>query len=221
LDQLPIECYPIGSLLLVCMLVLLISRGRPVTALDVPPNIAHIAGQSAGTFGWLPSMVVPSAPFARGVEQPVQSRSGFAGPLTTTIGLAIVAVGATAVLRAQLAAQPALIRPGVVIAAVGQFVLLLGIVALTIRNRRLKLARQSAAFSDAHVDPLVARSLVAGTIPNMTVGPNFGWPTSIHAAGGHGNQSGQIAQLKAQLACLSQQLDHLGVGETPGAAKSA
>ncbi len=221
LDQLPIECYPIGGILLVCMLALLISRGRPSTATGAQPTLVNVAGHSAGSFSWQPSLVVPQAACARRVEPPLQTRGGFAGAITATIGLAIVAVGATAVLRAQVAGQTDLIRPGVTIAAAGQFVLLFGIVALTLRSRRLRIARQSAAFGVAHAAPVVAHPFVAGTVPYMTLGSTFGWPTAAPAPSSPSHQSGQIAQLKAQLACLSQQLDHLGVGETPGPAKSA
>jgi hypothetical protein len=100
-------------------------------------------------------------------------------------------------------------RPGVMIAAAGQFVLLLGIVALTLQSRRSASGQTGVGSGLAHGSAVAAQPVVAGTVPYLPLGASHPWSTATSAGAGHGHQSGQIAQLKAQLACLAQQLDHL------------
>lgn len=218
LNNLPVECYPTGGLLLGSVLVILFSRGRQR---DIAPTHAPVVGHVRGPLGWPVSMILPSASAANGAAQPGQPRGGLFGALTTTIGLAIIAVGGMAVLRAYAAQHTALMRPGVMIAAIGQFILLLGIVALTVQSRRQANARTGSALGLVHAEAIAMLPAVAGTVPCMPLGTPYAWQAGTPSIGGQGNQSGQIAQLKAQLACLSQQLDHLGTAENGATSKAA
>lgn len=213
LSALPLECYPVVGLLLGAMLVLLLARGRGTSPQAAAPHVAHVATHLPGAVGWPVSMVLPSAAHTGGTDQTTQARGGLFGSLATTVGLAIIAVGAMAVLRSLTAQQPSLMRPGVMIAAAGQFVLLLGIVALAVHGRRSAIVRKVAGFGRS--DAVAAQPVVAGTLPYLPIGAGYALPPSPS------NHSGQIAQLKAQLACLSQQLDHLGDSETDRPTKAA
>jgi hypothetical protein len=219
LNSLPAECYPIVGLLAGSMLVFLLSRGRRAAPQTAAAQISQIATHVPGAFGLPVSMILPAMAQGSAGEQNARTRGSVFGSLAATVGLAIIAVGGMAVLRAATGQQPTLMRPGVVIAAVGQFVLLLGIVAMAARNRRAANAPDGGGLHYARA--VAAQPVVASPLPYLPVNAGYAWPTPPHAAAGQGSQSGQIAQLKAQLACLSQQLDHLGDAENSGASKVA
>jgi hypothetical protein len=93
-------------------------------------------------------------------------------------------------------------RPGVLIAAGGQLVLLVGLVALAIQSSRAEKSRRAAG--DQSLQTVLSPIGYAVAVQHAPVGSAVWQPASAHSG-----QSGQIAQLKAQLACLSQQLDQL------------
>ncbi len=79
------------------------------------------------------------------------------GPFTTVIGLAIVAVGAVALARAQLAHEVSLLRPGIMAAASGQVVFLLGIVALALQSMRKPTLQSTFAHDPGQMADLKAQ----------------------------------------------------------------
>jgi F0F1-type ATP synthase membrane subunit c/vacuolar-type H+-ATPase subunit K len=161
--RLPVESYPIAFLLVLAVVMLL----------------------------------KPAKSGARHTEAPVseKSRASLAtagtsvlGAFFATVGLAIVAVGATAIARAHFLHQPSFFRPGVTIAAIGQGVLLFGLIIVALRNGRSSMVNSYAGGGDAGV--------VQRAVPVLAA-----------------SNAEQIRQLKAQLACLSQQLDDLTAPE--------
>jgi hypothetical protein len=219
LNSLPTECYPIVGLLAGATFVLLFSRSRraapPVAVSNAPP----IAAQLPGAFGLPVSMILPAMPPSNPGDEHAQARGSVFASLAVTVGLAIIAVGGVAVFRAVAEQQSTLMRPGVAIAAVGQFILLLGIVAMAVRSRRSVASRDGGGL--LHARSAAAQPVVASALPYLSLGAGYAWPTPSPRGAGQSGQSGQIAQLKAQLACLSQQLDHLGGTATDAAGNTA
>jgi len=177
----------IGIVVLSLLVVLLGMRRRP-------------------TIHAMPPVTVMETPRPR--EIVTHGATGMLGAMTTVIGLAIVAVGAMAVVRGHWGDHPLLYRPGLMVAAVGQVILLGGIVMLAGQGSRATTVRTTweADIIESQLDRL--RGAVAATAGGAAYSPASAWPAQPSATG-HPNVSGQIAQLKAQLACLAQQLDHL------------
>ena len=126
------------------------------------------------------------------------------GAFVTAIGLAIIAVGVTAVVRAQMTRHMPLMRPAVVIAASGQFVLLLGLIALAVQGGRAAKNRQGAPAGSLQTALGPMRYALA-----VQHGPDAAAAGWSPGAGPRADQAGQIAQLKTQLVCLAEQLDQL------------
>jgi len=221
LGKLPVECYPLGLLLLGSLGVMLFSRGRRQAVAGHSIAAEHLHGAGPGVVGWMMPMTgrlqVPGASAAAGHH----AGSSLFGALMATVGLAITAVGASAVLRAYVVQQPEMLRPGVTIAAAGQFVLLLGIVALAVRSAQNGRSRQGGEIEQLQSEVSRMSHALAAAAPWQPFGSAFPVPVFVPATTSGGGNAGQIAQLKAQLACLSQQLDHLGMANGGGHAKAA
>jgi hypothetical protein len=139
---------------------------------------------------------------------------GTAGTITATIGLAVLAVGIAALVRSHWFGQFALRRPGMVIAAVGQGILLLGLSAQAVYKARHAIRSGSNGISRLPPPANPYAGVWPGVVPVLPLHAGYSWPVTVPVAGSSGSHPGQIAQLKAQLACLSQQLDQLGTAGT-------
>ncbi len=213
IGSLPVECYPMGVLFLISVLVLVFSRGQRTDPQDFLAGLNRILSGVANHGGWqaTPAMTGPLATSQNHFEAHEGSRSF--GAITTTIGLSIVAVGGTTAVRAQLAHDSVLLRHGIMIAAAGQFVLLLGIVAMAARRARTERVSKSGDLNSVHSELVQLRQAMAMGLPQAQFPAAYTWQASIPISVSKPNQSGQIAQLKTQLASLSQQLDQLVPGE--------
>ena len=194
---LPIEYYLPVLVLLLGVGFMAHSRGRRST----PQGDGSVPAATSHPVQWpaMGSRIDPDRYREPAGAQP--AHESMFGAFTTVVGLAVVAVGITAVLRAQLGRQSDLFRPGMVVAAAGQFVLLVGIMALAAQSLRRSRTRRAGSLEA--LTPELAHVMA----PAMATSSSF--PASWPAAAPSSNGSGQIAQLKAQLDCLSQQLDHL------------
>jgi hypothetical protein len=154
----------------------------------------------------------PSINPTRRQEDAPGAASGMAGAMITAVGLAIVAVGVLAVVRGHWGGHPVLYRPGIVVAAIGQVLLLSGIVMMAAQASRTAPARTNWEIDliQSQLDRLRGvMPATAGATPSSSA---LAWQPQVGASS-QPNVPGQIAQIKAQLACLSQQLDHLSPSE--------
>jgi hypothetical protein len=87
------------------------------------------------------------------------------GAYTAVIGLAIVAVGGAAVVRAQFADQPSLYWPGLLVAAGGQGVFWLGIVALAVHSVRKSRTRRAGEYDSLRLELKQLRCAMASASP--------------------------------------------------------
>ena len=176
--EFPPMFYVIGLVLLVCLILLMLPREKRLTSVvEQESNVP--AAQSSG---------------------PARSGTSLFGAFATAVGLAVIAVGATAILRAVYFHESSYFRPGLIIAATGQAIVLIGIIAMALIHRT---TRSRGAGDMARIEPELngLHRASAAAAPG----------TADLAATNPGANAGQIAQLKAQLACLAQQLDHLNV----------
>jgi hypothetical protein len=123
------------------------------------------------------------------------------------VGLLFVAIAFVVFGRGISDDRVELRRTGALISAVGQGILLVSLIAHAACKRR-----PAEPFTGPSVpiapQPGPAQTAWSSMVPFLPL--NVAWPLSQNGLLGWGGNSGQIAQLKAQLACLSQQLDHLG-----------
>jgi hypothetical protein len=196
-SRLPVEYYLNMVVLLIAMPVLVLSR-RWSSSSGSKNQVSSGVPVSRG------QPLSPTAPGSR--DQAGTAASGNArgqvGTIAAMIGLTIAALGIARLVHGHIAGQLASQRPAMLMAAVGQGILLLGITAQLVHRA----GRGSRAKSAAESNNASAANPSRGAWPGMVPVPMNG--------GYAGHHSGQVAQLKAQLACLSQQLDQLVISES-------
>jgi hypothetical protein len=130
-----------------------------------------------------------------------------AGTITATVGLAILAVGVTALIRSQWLGQFTLRRPGLIFLAVGQGLLLLGLATRAVHRIRPGVRTGTSA---GPIPMVAAPAIWPSVVPMIPMHAGFPWLQPVaNSPSYRSTDPGQITQLKAQLEALSQELDKL------------
>lgn len=126
--------------------------------------------------------------------------SAIVGTVVTVLGMGIAVLGISVLFREFQTGEPALRRPGLMIGAAGQLVVLIGI-AIQILSRTSRSVQAGGAVASAATMPLAAvhPSLVSAS-PSMA---NCAVSSELS------DQPAQIAKLKAQVAVLTERVEHL------------
>jgi hypothetical protein len=143
-----------------------------------------------------------------------QSRQGgIAGVITATLGFVLTLLAVVVYARGRFIELAAMQRVALVIAATGQATMVLGILLqLVYRSRALRRSDSTSGNNS----PAMPQTMWPSVLPVVPLSTPYSWPVAMPVTTNAGHSSGQIAQLKAQLNCLSQQLDHLSAPPPPG-----
>jgi hypothetical protein len=170
LRNLPAECYLTLAVLSVATLALLFARRGSIRHSTNP------GAQSAPVFPGLALWPPPVAAERESIDDSVASNhaGATAGTIMATVGLAVLAVGIVALVRGHLFGQFMLRRPGLFIAAVGQGILLLGLVAQAVYRSRQAVRPRNIASPNSSANPIWP-----SVIPIVPLSAGFAWPASM------------------------------------------